>query len=69
VTTLRPATYRLQVSTDGASWHTVATVRDASSRTTDQLSFPAVTAKFVRVWVGATPGGQPPMLEELRVTG
>jgi len=68
VTTLRPSTYRLQVSTDGTSWHTVATVHDTSSRTTDRLSFKPSTASYVRVRVGATSAGQPPMLEELRVT-
>jgi hypothetical protein len=69
VITLRPATYWLQVSADGTSWSTVATVHNTSSRTTDRLSFTPVAARFVRVKVRATSGGQPPMLEELRVTG
>ena len=49
VRTVRPSSYTLQVSQNGRSWLTVASVDGGKNRTTDKLSFPRVRARFVRV--------------------
>ena len=46
---LRPGAYVLQVSANGRRWLTVAAVTDHRSRISDTLTFPKVTARFVRV--------------------
>ncbi len=51
VKTLRPGRYLLQVSPNGRTWHTVATVQGVKNRTTDTLSFPAVRARMVRIGI------------------
>jgi trehalose/maltose hydrolase-like predicted phosphorylase len=68
VVTLRPSAYRLQVSTDGQNWTTVATVTGGHS-TTDVVHFAATKASYVRVAIDSSAPSQPPMLEELTVTG
>ena len=65
VTTHRASDYSLYVSTDGTHWRRVARVTDISSRTTDQLSFPASAARYVQLRIA---GGKDPMLGELTVT-
>jgi hypothetical protein len=67
VHTLRPSAYDLLVSADGRTWHVASRVRDTSERTTDRLSFPAVTARYVRVHILASQGKTLPILEELDV--
>jgi trehalose/maltose hydrolase-like predicted phosphorylase len=69
ITTLRASTYALQVSSDGQSWRTVATVTGRSTGTVDVLRFPATSARFVRVQITTATGTLPPMLQELTVTG
>jgi hypothetical protein len=56
------------VSTDGTTWRTVAGVSGRTTGTTDALSFPAVTAREVRVAITAADPGVVPVLDEL-VTG
>jgi hypothetical protein len=68
VTTLRATTYTVSVSTDGTTWRTVAGVSGRTTGTTDALSFPAVTAREVRVAITAADPGVVPVLDEL-VTG
>jgi hypothetical protein len=68
VVTLRPSAYRVQVSTDGQNWTTVATVTNGSG-TTDTVHFRPTAASFVRVAVDSSATSQPPMLEELTATG
>jgi trehalose/maltose hydrolase-like predicted phosphorylase len=81
VNTLRATSYKLQVSQNGRSWATVASVSSAKHATTDKLSFPAVRARFVRVRiitgifrnmviVGTKKTVQllPPLLQELTVS-
>ncbi len=68
VTTLRASDYTVQVSTDGSSWKTVATVSGVEDRTSDVLHFPAVRARFVRINITASTADTPPLLEELTVT-
>jgi trehalose/maltose hydrolase-like predicted phosphorylase len=68
VTTLRASSYTLQVSTDGQSWRTVATVSGRKTGTTDVLHFAPVSARFVRISIRSSTGGHPPLLEELSVT-
>jgi hypothetical protein len=79
VRTLRPAAYALQVSADGKRWLTVASVTGHRNGTTDTLTFPKVSARFVRVRITKGTGiavketindktevvTQLPMLEEL----
>jgi hypothetical protein len=67
VTTLRPTSYELQVSGNGSSWQTVATVARTSG-TVDVLHFPRVRARFVRVAVLSASGTELPELDELTVT-
>jgi hypothetical protein len=60
--------YRLETSTDGTSWHVVASA-PAKSSGTDQLTFPSTQAKFVRL---DFPGGSRaaiPDIDELVVGG
>jgi hypothetical protein len=68
VVTLRPSAYRVQVSTDGQNWSTVATVTQGSG-TTDTVHFRPTTASFVRVALDSSATSHSPMLEELTVTG
>jgi hypothetical protein len=37
--------------------------------TTDTIQFPALRARFVRIRITAAADNQPPLLQELRVTG
>ena len=69
VITLRASTYRLQVSSNGRTWRTVAAVAGRTSGTFDVLRFKAVRARFVRLAIAAATGGQQPLLQELTVTG
>ncbi len=59
VKTLRASSYTLQVSADGRTWQTVATVTGVTERTTDVLRFAAVRARYVRLRL--TKGGQKPL--------
>lgn len=68
VVTLRPSAYRLQVSSDGQNWKTVATVTHGSE-TTDTVHFAKTNASFVRVAIDSSATSQPPMLQELTATG
>ncbi len=68
VTVLRASDYTLQVSVDGRTWHTVATVSGRTTGTTDVLRFSPVRAAFVRVQIAASTANTPPMLQELAVT-
>jgi trehalose/maltose hydrolase-like predicted phosphorylase len=69
VTTLRASTYALQVSDDGQAWRTIATLTGRTAGTVDVLRFPSTSARFVRLQITAGTGAQPPMLQELTVTG
>ena len=68
VTVLRASSYKVLVSTDGQSWHTVATVT-GNTGTTDVLRFAPTQASFVRLEIDASSTSQPPMLDELAATG
>jgi trehalose/maltose hydrolase-like predicted phosphorylase len=83
VATLRPSRYVLQVSGNGRSWRTVATVA-RSTGTVDVVRFRATAVKFVRVRIvsggtrvtmanpngpGTVTGTELPMLDELTVSG
>jgi hypothetical protein len=68
VVTLGPSAYRVQVSNAGQNWTTVATVTGGHA-TTDVVHFAATSASFVRVAIDSSATAQPPMLEELTVTG
>ncbi len=79
---LRPGAYLLQVSADGRHWLSVAEVTGHRNRATDTLTFPKVTARFVRLKITQGTGisvtqtinnkkqtiKQMPILEELTVT-
>jgi len=67
VTTLRASSYALEVSDDGHTWQTVATVTDRPTGTADELSFAPTHARYVRVQITAALGGQLPVLDELTV--
>ncbi len=69
VTTLRASSYKLQVSSDGSTWHTVASVSDQQTGTKDVLQFKPVSATFVRIEITASTNGTPPLLQEVKVTG
>jgi len=68
VTVLRASSYKVLVSTDGQSWHTVATVT-RNTGTTDVLRFAPTQASFVRLEIDTSSTSQPPMLDELAATG
>jgi trehalose/maltose hydrolase-like predicted phosphorylase len=53
VKTLRATSYTLQVSANGHTWLTVASLSGVKNRTIDRLSFPAVRARFVRIRITA----------------
>lgn len=67
VTTERATSYALEVSVDGRTWNTVATIRNRTGGTTDVLQFPATSARFVALHVIAGQDVQPPVLNELLV--
>ena len=69
VKTLRATSYKLQVSSDGSNWQTVASVSGQQTGTRDVLQFKPVTAKFVRIEITASTNGTPPLLQEVKVTG
>jgi trehalose/maltose hydrolase-like predicted phosphorylase len=69
VKTLRASSYKLQVSSDGSNWQTVASVSGQQTGTRDVLQFKPVTAKFVRIEITASTNGTPPLLQEVKVTG
>jgi trehalose/maltose hydrolase-like predicted phosphorylase len=69
VSTLRASSYTVLVSTNGHTWHKVASVNGHANSTTDVLHFARVRARFVRVQITASTGGHPPMLDELTVSG
>jgi trehalose/maltose hydrolase-like predicted phosphorylase len=69
VKTLRASSYKLQVSPDGSTWQTVASVSGQQTGTRDVLQFKPVSAKFVRIEITASTDGTPPLLEEVKVTG
>jgi hypothetical protein len=55
VQTLRSRDYKVQVSADGRTWKTVATVTTRSPRLTDTVTFPTTRARAVRLRLtGAT---------------
>jgi trehalose/maltose hydrolase-like predicted phosphorylase len=49
VQTLRSRDYAVQISANGQTWRTVATVRSRSARLTDTVSFPAARVRAVRL--------------------
>jgi trehalose/maltose hydrolase-like predicted phosphorylase len=69
VKTLRASSYKLQVSSDGSNWQTVASVSGQQTGTRDVLQFKPVSAKFVRIEITASTNGTPPLLQEVKVTG
>ena len=69
VKTLRASSYKLQVSSDGSTWQTVASVSGQQTGTRDVLQFKPVSAKFVRIKITASTNGTPPLLQEVKVTG
>ena len=69
VVTLRASTYTLAVSTDGRTWHTVATVTGRTTGTTDVLHLPGRPGPVRRGDRSPDRRAPPqPMLEELTVT-
>ena len=68
VKTVRPTAYRLQASTDGVHWRTLADVHTTSGRVKDVLSFAEVPARYIRVTIVSSKRSLPaPMLDELTV--
>ena len=61
-------TYTVQTSTDGSTWHTVATSPSSSSGT-DTFSFPATQARYVRLSFPGGSGAGTPEIDEVTVTG
>jgi trehalose/maltose hydrolase-like predicted phosphorylase len=64
---LRATDYEVQVSSDGRTWMTVASVHGTSTGQEDVLHFAPVRAGFVRLRLNAASNNQPPMLDELQV--
>jgi trehalose/maltose hydrolase-like predicted phosphorylase len=69
VTTLRASSYQLQVSTNGTSWQTVGTVNGETTRTTDELRFAPVRARWIRLSISSATANSMPLLQELTVGG
>ena len=66
--TSRATDYTLSVSTDGSTWRQVAAVAGASGAGPDQLTFPATSARYLRLSITATSTGKPAALTELSAT-
>ncbi len=64
-TVLRATAYTVALSSDGHTWHTVATVSDRTTGTTDVLHFAPTPARYVSVQMTSSSGARPPMLDEL----
>ena len=63
---LRAISYAIQVSVDGQTWRTVATVSGRTDGTVDTLHFPSARARFIRAQLTASSSShKKPMLEEL----
>jgi trehalose/maltose hydrolase-like predicted phosphorylase len=67
VLTLRAADYAIQVSIDGRTWRTVATVTGRVTGTEDTVTFAPTRAVYVRVQITGAAGDQLPLLDELAV--
>jgi trehalose/maltose hydrolase-like predicted phosphorylase len=67
VTVLRATSYVLQASGNGATWRTLSTVVGRTAGLRDELSFPAVEARYVRIRITASTGARSPLLDELTV--
>jgi hypothetical protein len=63
------STYTVQVSQNGRSWLTIAAVNGRTSGTVDVIHFLPVSARFIRIQITVATGTQPPMLDEISVTG
>jgi trehalose/maltose hydrolase-like predicted phosphorylase len=61
-------TYRIETSTDGSTWHVVATA-PATSTGTDQFKFAPTQAQFVRLDFPGGSGASAPDIDELSVGG
>jgi len=68
VTVLRPASYSIQISSNGRRWRTVARIRGLAGRVLDIVHVHPVSARFVRIRVTAESATKLPMLQELTVT-
>jgi hypothetical protein len=60
--------YSVETSTDGSTWHTVAS-GPASSSGTDQLTFSPTQAQYVRLDFPGGSGAATPEIDELSVSG
>ncbi len=60
--------YSVEISTDGSTWHTVASA-PANSTGTDKLTFSAVAARYVRLVFPGGSGAAAPEIDELAVGG
>jgi hypothetical protein len=69
VTALRASSYALQLSSDGAHWQTVGAVTGKSAGVVDVIHFIASSARFARIQITAATGTQPPVIDELTLTG
>jgi hypothetical protein len=68
VLTLRAVSYDVLVSVDGSAWKTVASVRNRKTGLRDVLTFPATSARYVKVRIYSSTRHTPPKLQELTVT-
>jgi hypothetical protein len=68
VTVLRPASYTVQISTNGRKWRTVARIRGHAGRVLDTVHLRSISARYVRIRVTAASATQLPMLQELTAT-
>ena len=59
--------YSVETSTDGSSWHVVATA-PATSTGTDQFTFKPTQAQFVRLELPGGNGASAPDIDELSVS-
>jgi trehalose/maltose hydrolase-like predicted phosphorylase len=64
----RATRYSLLVSSDGRHWRRLVTVRFQTG-TTDTITFPAAVIRFARVAITSASDREPPLLQELRLTG
>jgi len=65
---LRPSSYTVQVSSNGRTWRTVASIHGRSG-VLDTVHLHAVKARFVRIRETAPDATKLPQLDELTVTG
>jgi len=64
-----PTNYEIEISLDGKSWRKIKTItnKEITSQIQQEVKFEPITAKYVKMIITETLGGDSPMISEFRV--